>query len=285
MKITNLILISFLAILILSCNSDNEPTITETDFTISQEIKDLIYFNGDENAPIVLVNVQSGPDTELATSEVDFLVQNFDGSNFLAVNVHQAQTLNPNLINSTDITFEEAINIDAETVQVLSRVITYFKDQGRTVYVFGQSFGAFVTQELIAREGPDVADRYLIMIGRLDLNDIIWQGASEGRNGFFEDGINPVLEDEIAEDVIERNLNRLAAGFAMNRYTEVLNQYQDLSKIVYVYGRNDEVIGSLTEAEDQFLVSKNATILAGNGGHDETLIELLELGFEFAFGI
>ncbi len=285
LKKTSLILVSILTLLNLSCADDEEENISTNDLGISQEIKDLIYFTGDEMSDTVLINVQSGPDTELATVDIDLAIQNFNTVNFLTVNVHQAQTRDPGLISNRDITFDEAIAFDLETVEILSQVITYFKKQNRTVYVFGQSFGAFVTQDLIARNGIDIADGYLIMIGRLDMNDVIWQGLSEGRYGFFENGINPILENEIPANVIERNLAKLAAGFGKNRYTQLLNSFEDLSKITYVYGKTDEVVGSLTATEDQFLVSKNAKVLAGNGGHDQTLSQFFFIGFQEAFGI
>lgn len=253
-KLLNLVFCT-VVLLISSCSNDDEQP-TTTVLEISQEIKELIYFIGDEESDTVVINVQAGPDTELSTFEVDFIAENLSDNDFLTVNIQQAQTLNSGLITDSDITFEEAITIDAETVEILNEVIQYFKGQGRTVYVFGQSFGAFVTQELIAQKGIDVADKYLIMIGRLDMNDVIWQGLSEGRYGFFENGINPILDDEIASDVIERNLAKLAAGFGKNRYTELFNDFPDLSKITYIYGRTDEAVGSLTEAEEQFFSIK-----------------------------
>ena len=283
MKNTHLIIMLLITIGILSCNSDNETG--ENNSIISQEIKELIYFIGNENASTVLINVQSGPDVELVTTDINEVIQSFSDNSFLTVNVHQAQTLHPNIITSNEITFDEAIMIDKETVELLFKVISYFKEQGRTVYVFGQSFGAFVTQELIASKGINVADKYLIMIGRLDMNDIIWQGLSEGRYGFFENGINPILEDEITSNIIDRNLAKLAAGFGMNKYTQLFSDFQDLSKITYIYGQRDEIVGSLTENEKEFLVSKNVNMISGNGGHDETLSQYFMQGFEEAFGI
>ena len=265
----------------ISCNSDDTPATTG----ISQEIKDLIYYKGDENAPIVLINAQSGPDTELSTGEVDEIFQIFNTTDVLAVNVHQTQTLNPSLIENNDITFDTAIDFDTESVETLYKVVKYFKDQGRTVYVLGISFGAFITQELIAKKGIGIADGYLIMVGRLDLDDVVWQALSEGRLGYFENGITPIIEQEIGEDVVDRNLDRLAAGLAMNRYTTLLNKFEDLSKITYIYGEADEAVGRLTNAETDFLQSKNVNIIVGNGNHDETINDFIVQGFNEAFGI
>ncbi len=283
-KKTILILVSFFTIVILSCSNDDEQSPT-TVLEILQEIKDLIYFRGDQNAPIVLINAQGGPDTELSTGEVDEIFQIFNTTNLLAVNVHQAQTLNPSILDGTDITLDQAVSYNAESVETLYKVVKYFKDQGRTVYVLGISFGAFIAQELIAKKGIDVADNYLIMVGRLDMNDIIWQGFSEGRFGYFENGINPIVDQEAGVDVTLRNMDRLAAGLAMNRYTELLNTFDDLSKITYIYGETDQAVGRLTDEEVQFLQSKNVNIIAGNADHDETINDFVIQGFNEAFGI
>ncbi len=265
----------------ISCGSDD----TEIPLSISQEIKDLIYFKGEEDAPVVLINVQSGPDTALSTGEVDEIFQTFDVTNLLAVNVHQAQTLNTSIIENDDVTFDQAINYNSESVEMLYKVVNYFKNQGRTVYVLGISFGAFVTQDFIAKKGIDVADNYLIMVGRLDMDAIVWEAFSEGRAGYFENGINPILDQEPEMDVIDRNLNRLAAGFAMNRYTELLASFDDLSSITYVYGETDQAVGRLKPAEIELLQSKNTNIITGSGDHDETINDFIVQGFEEAFGI
>jgi len=282
-KKADLILVLFLTIFTFSCSNDDDGD--PAPLGISQEIKDLIYFKGDEDAPVVLINAQGGPDTELSTDEVDFIFENFNTSNLLTVNVHQAQTLNPSLFQGDDITFDQAINFNTESVEMLHKVVKYFKDQGRTVYVLGISFGAFMTQDLIAKKGLDVADKYLIMVGRLNLNDIIWQGFSEGRFGYFENGITPIVEDEIGTDRTLRNLDKLAAGLGMNRYTQLLNPYDDLSKITYVYGETDQAVGRLTGAEIEFLQSKNVNIIVGSGDHDDTIFDFFEQGFNEAFGI
>ena len=170
------------------------------------------------------MNAQSEPGLGFDTNEIDEAFADFNTSDILLVNVHQVQTLTPSLFTGDDITFDQAINFNAESIEMLYKVVKYFKDQGRTVYVLGISFGAFVVQEFIAKKGVDAADNYLIMVGSLDMNDVIWQGISEGRFGYFENGITPIVEDEIGTDVTDRNLDKLTAGLAMNRYTELLRK-------------------------------------------------------------
>ncbi len=282
--ITNAIVITFLLIITFSCSNDDNPSHLVAN-EISKEIKNLISFKGDEKASTVLINVQEGPDTKLDASIVNLIFNNTNATDLLVANVHQAQTLDSTIVKVNDITLEQAINYSAKSIETLDQVLSYFKGQGRTVYVFGNSFGAFMTQELIAKKGINSADKYLIMTGRLDINDVIWQTLAEGNNGYFENGVTPIIDAELVSDIKEKNLNKMTAALGKNRYTQLLNTIEDLSKVTYIYGKNDQAVGSLTDEEVQFLESKNATVISGNGGHGETFFEFVVQGFKDAFGI
>ena len=185
--ISSLILIVFFATTLSSCSSGGDDAIPPIRINeIPQDIKNLINFSGDEKAPTVLIIEQGGPAPVLDEFVAEGLAQAINDPDILVVNAHQAQTLNPNILLGDDISLEQSINFNSESAETLARVINYFKSEGRTVYVAGFSFGAFITQELIAKKGIAVADKYLIVTGRLDMNDIFWQGLAEGRGGFFE---------------------------------------------------------------------------------------------------
>ncbi len=282
--VSNLILIAFLSIVLASCSKDDDRPSSEKK-GISEEIKELIYFKGNENASTVIINAQSDPSTEFSTFEVDLIVESLNTADLLAVNVHQAQTLNPSILDGNGITLDQAIALNTESIEMLYKVVTYFKDQGRTVYVLGISFGAFITQELIAKKGIDSADKYLIITGRLDINDIIWQWSLEGINGFFENGVTPMIDPEPVVGVDERNLAKITAGIGMNRYTKLFKPIEDLSSVTYIYGATDEAVGRLTTEEIEFLELKNANIIAGSGNYSETFFDFITQGFKEAFGI
>ncbi|WP_425075416.1 hypothetical protein [Psychroserpens sp. S379A] len=281
----NTVLIVMCLVFMCSCSNDDDRAPSVKTKEISQEIKDLIHFRGDEKAETVMVLIPGGPSTEFATDFVDDLAPIFSPEGILTVTVHQAQTLNPDIVAGTDITLTQAASFNTQSIEMLSNVITYFKDQGRTVYVLGYSFGAFVTQELIANKGIDIANKYLIISGRLDINDVIWQAAAEGKNGYFENGVTPIVELNPHPNVIERNYNRISAELSMNRYTQLFNTIEDLSSITYIYGDSDEAVGSLTTNEVQFLESKNTNIINGPGDHTTTFLNLIPQGLEVAFGI
>lgn len=286
-SIANIMLIILFTITTISC-SKSDDICSETNLCqnkISQEIKDLIYFKGNESASVVLINSQGGPGYTLDDSQVNLFFQGYNTDDVLMANVHQSQTQNFNPFISNIITLEQAVNYNADSVENLFKTIKFFKDQGRTVYVLGVSYGAFLTQELISEYGINVADRYLIITGRLDINDVVWQAALEGKNTEFQNGSTPVILPNIVNDVMERNSMNLFAGIAKNRYTERLNFIADLSKVMYVYGTQDEAVGTLNNEEIQFLQTRNATVISGNGNHDETYENLVVEALKDFFGI
>ncbi len=276
-------LLAFLANFGYSCSNDDDRPLVPNEIT--QEIKDLIYFKGEEDAPTVLIYTQDGPNNQLSEQEVDLFFELFDTTDILMANVHQAQTLDSTVVKGSDISLDQAVRINSESIEKLDEVISYFKDQGRTVYVLGISFGAFITQELIAIKGLDTADKYLIMTGRLDMPDVLIQGAAEGKEGFFENGLTPIVDENPHPDVKERNLIRLTAGLGRNKYTQLLNPIEDLSNVTYIYGETDMAVGRLTPDEVQFLASRNTNIIMGSGGHTATFDDYIVQGLKEAFGI
>jgi len=207
---------------------------------------------------------------ELADDELNDIIMESGSEAAFYVNVHQEQTKNPTPFIEADITFEQAKETNLKSDEHLKRVVDFFKKQkDKKVYVLGISFGAFMTQELIATHGTDIADGFLITVGRLDIDEELWKTFSEGNFAYF-------VYDENGDYFIEsagegpnpegRNTARLAAGLGYNRYTKKLDPITDLSKITYVYGTKDDAVGRLSEQEVQFLKSKNARVVAAEGG-------------------
>lgn len=227
---------------------------------------------GNPDADTVVVVTQGGPVTFLLGPEA--LVEEtglLNPDEVQLVSVHQAQTLDPEPFIAADISFDEAKAADAESVAMLADVVAHFKDQGKTVHVVGFSFGAFMVQELLATQG-NIADGYLIKVGRVDMPEEVWTEFSEGRAVGFVDGVE-VVKFDIAEAGMggetpeaDRNMARLAAGLGHKRYSQLLADI-DLSNVVYVYGDIDEQVGRLSDAEVAFLESRSATVIEYEGGH------------------
>ena len=207
----------------------------ETPPTVTPEaawaIEDAYHSFGNPDAGVVVVNSQGGPMPALVRKrEILEKLGLLNLERIHLVNVHQAQTINPTPFTAADITFDEAKAADGESVEVLAALVDHFQAQGKTVYVVGISFGAFMVQELLATQG-NVAEGYLIANGRLDMPPTIWTVFAEGRTVGFVDGVEiedprtgghgPAPEGTVP---LQRNMARLAAGLGHYRYTERLRR-------------------------------------------------------------
>ena len=59
---------------------------------------------------------------------------------------------------------------------------------------------------------------------------------------------------------------RIMGATGHDRYTQRLAG-ADLSRVLYAYGREDMIVGRLTEDEERFLTSRGATVMAVQAGH------------------
>lgn len=270
-KIVLFIVIAMIILATVACKTNIEnDMVVKSDDTSHTDIDALVYTQGNEDSEIVLIYSQGGPVLEIDTIMMEELAEIDERLNdVLMVDVHQVQTENPSEFLNDEITFEQAKEYNQKTLDNLVKVVNHYKTEGKQVYVIGISFGAFVTQELIAQNGSDIADGYIIMVGRLDIEEDFWKAFSEGNGGYYENGLVPYIEH--TEDIIEKNMYKLAAGLGYNRYTEKLKD-TDLSKVVYVYGSLDEQVGALTEKEVTFLETNGAKIIVGESEHMETVM-------------
>ena len=85
--------------------------------------------------------------------------------------------------------------IDVQTIADLEEIAFEFKDKKKKVYVVGISFGAFVVQDSLAEYG-NIADGYLIMVGRLNIPKEVWSEFSKGNYvgfGYDEKGGSKIM--------------------------------------------------------------------------------------------
>lgn len=298
MKIIRIVLIMLLMIvMIIGCkskitNEKNEYNRKEQEISnnlnkeegllAKVDINKLITAYGDiENSEYIIINVQGGPVTTL---DDDIMLELFDMAidlnKYSYVNVHQIQTYYPEKFNNKEITFEEAKSYDKESAKVLGEIIKALKNKypEKKVVVYGYSFGALMVQEVIAEYGSDIADKFAIVVGRLDMNEEFVDLFSNGFNGRFDSNQKIIkVEDKTIE---EKNMNRLAAGLGFNRYTEKLKKI-DLSNVIYIYAAKDSYVGKLKKDELKFLKSKNVKILEFYADHSETIDGTIKEAMEF----
>ena len=222
-------------------------------------------------AETVWIFEQGGPAHEISY-EVLFPFLSLPGHDDIhLVQVHQTLTLNPRL--AARHARLSLANLQAEvdvSVELLRRVIAHFKVQGKRVVVVGHSYGSFLVARYLALHGPDGADRYLLMAGRLDMPREFVDGALAGMLYHFPDATDPEPSGR-RPTTAEESIELLIAGATFHdRYTGRLAG-TDLRKAIYVFATADTVVGRLSPDEVAFLDGKGSTVIAGEGASHVSL--------------
>jgi hypothetical protein len=247
---------------------------------IPENIANMGYSFGNNQSNIVIINAQENPDLYLYTDEFKELFIKYGNVNpeqSFVINVHQAQTLHPSKLQNQDISFQQAKEYSSETTEILATVVNYFKSQNKKVILVGMSYGAFVVQDFLAEYGNTV-DAILLSVGRLDMSDTAWKDFSQGKIVSFREEIE-MKSDNQTISIQNSNKSKLVAAYAYKRFTELLKN-TNLTNTIYVYGKNDEMLGSLTKEEKAFLMKKDVLVLSVDNGHKETLTGFLKKGLQ-----
>ena len=244
---------------------DPEPNETYQPTSIPEDIDELFELYGKEDSDTVWIYAQGGPLHFLSHMEYPAFSHYPDHGTVQFVHVHQTLTLNHELAErDADWTLEELQAEVDVSVEILHRTIEHFKAQDKRVVVIGHSYGAFLVTRYLAIEGPDAADQYLIMAGRLDMPMEVVQGFLEGTEYWFPNAVDP--EPSPVEEFMpqrsqqERMEMRIAAATGYDRYTSLLGD-TDLAQVIYVYGYNDINVGRLAAEEIAFLQDRKSRVI------------------------
>ncbi|CAM3330620.1 hypothetical protein [Zobellia roscoffensis] len=248
---------------------------------IPETLKKLGYSFGNSKSDTILLISQGGPFPRLFTDEVKAIFKDnggIDENKYFIINSHQAQTIEPQMMLEKEISFEQAKMVGIKTSEMLNELVSYFKSENKKVFVVGISYGCFAGQDFISKFG-NIADGYLLMAGRLDINEEVWRAYSEGIDaGFKEDAISPKVEQK-GEDLMYINSHKIAAAYGYKRYSELLKN-TDLSNLIYYHALKDLNVGKLTANEIEFLNTKGAKVIGFDDVHTawrKNLKEALEL--------
>lgn len=242
---------------------------------------------GNPDSDTVIINIDGGPENNLSTYgfEFAFSVQGgLDESNYFLINMRESQTLHPEETEKEEISWEQAKKYNEKTVKTLYELISYFKSQGKKVYVVGGSYGSLVGLQSLV-DYSNIADGYLLMCGRLDMTKEVSTAYSKGFEANFEEDATTPIIGEKSDNIYTVNMRKIAA--AMNRdikYTELLKDL-DLSNLTYIYSVIDQRVGKLTEKETAFLKSKKAQVVGVKIEHGKYFELVLKDGLEMILGL
>ena len=200
-------------------------------------------------------------------------LENID--NYYCAVVHQSNTYKRSIFNTINFTIADAQKEVDHTTEFLHRTIKYFKEKGKYVVVFGQSYGAWVIQHYLSKH-QSIADKYIITSCRLDADSTQTAFQKKGINiGWKEDGQTLIIPDKNEEPNPYRTMRyweirkvkdyiKYASG--RPRFTNKLANV-DLSNVHYFYGKYDQNVGALTQHEIEFLKSRGAQVEGFDTNH------------------
>ena len=211
--------------------------------------------HGPVDADTVVIFIQGGPFPDLRPNLVDGLP---GMAGRARVAVHQPWTLNPDLLSSPQtVSNAEAARLNLEALEMLDRVVRRFIDKDAAVCVVGHSYGALLTLLWVATYDRAVPTK--ILAGRLSLPEVVWQNFQAGHLYWFPDGVNPEAVEGGTPD--ERIVAmRIQADVGSRRFAALLRD-RDLSRMTFVFGDRDRLVGALTPEEIEFLQRKGARVV------------------------
>ncbi len=239
-------------------NPEYEPT------QLSEDTTNLFIEQGNKESDTVWIYEQGGPGITFPDDNLKFLPNNHK---YHHIHAHQAQDYNTTLY-TYNITKEDAIIETNTSIEILKRIVHYFKSRGKMVVVIGNSYGSWIVLRYLSQYGSETADKFVIMAGRLDMDYAFYSGFLQYKGMHFPDYITAVVggQQPRAGHKGDRLEMLLIGVICSDRNTEQLKDV-DLTNMLIAYSKDDPLVGRLKEHELQFLTSKKATIIHADGGH------------------
>ena len=245
---------------------------------IPADVTKLFRVFGDIDSDTVWIFAQGGPFHMLEDGAYELFTNYPDHRDLEFVQVHQTLTLNHDLAERDAVWMLAELQAEVDvSVEILHRTIEHFKAQDKHVVVVGHSYGAFLVTRYLALKGPEAADQYLLMAGRLDMPEVVVEGFLSGTAYYFPNYTDPVEfpgQDHPLFRKTDRELMemRIAGATGCDCYTTLLAG-MDLQRVIYVYGTNDMAVGRLTDAEVAFLDAKGSTVIAVQDGSHTSMFD------------
>ncbi len=258
---------------------------------LPEDVTRLYKISGNVASNTVVLFLQGGPvDTLAPADSLDTLGLGL--STQALVQVHQANTYNPAIVGNPDLTETRATLENQVSIEMVDRVIRHFVSQGRRVQVVTHSFGSLLILRTLARhpELHAMVDRFLVLNGRLNIPEVVWQGMRQGQQWRFPGGGAPALAArQPTRESLEGDDDR-APGDPPLTHTYTLSQLKlesdmgrialtdalaglRMDRVIMVEASADEAIGRLSDLERRFLADAGATRYCIEGGSHDSAFE------------
>lgn len=247
---------------------------------IPESLERIGYSFGNPNSDKVIIYIQGGPINRLKTYGFESrmnIVGGIDENKYFLINMREAQTLHPEETETEEISIEQAKEYNEKTTKTLYELISYFKSEHKKVYVVGASYGSFVGLNSIVNY-ENMADGYLLMLGRLDMTEEVREAYSKGFDAKFKSDATTPIIGEKSNNIYTVNMRKIAAQISLDNFTELLEN-SNLSNLIYIYSEIDQSVGKLTKKEIDFLKSKSAGVISVEVEHGKWA-EHLKVGLE-----
>ena len=169
---------------------------------------------------------------------------------------------------------------------MLEHAVDHFKNEGKTVFVLGHSYGAFVIQNYLANY-ESKADNYGIVSGRINPSKEAQESFLKGINGNFENGTTFVSQNgrdfsqfPKSDLTYYQSRQLLKAAIAEVSFLESLIDV-DMSNMIYVYNPADEQVGGMNNEEINFLKIKGVQLYETEHPHSRSIygfVDAIESG-------
>ncbi len=246
---------------------------------LPEDTTELFYSSGNKDNDTVYIFAQGGPLLELTVKDYDPFYYFPNQDNLLKIYTRQSQIINPTLLSVSPALSKSQSEFEHhQSAEILHRTISYFKKQGKTVFVIGHSYGAMISLEYL-NSYENQPDRLILMGMNIDSDLRNYKDLKSGHLVRWKDGLEPYQKPLFSEndfpvksilkkelDLVFENTNNLVQYCGEKRFTKLLKD-KDLSNVIFVHAKSDESIGRVKKYELDFLKSKGATTVETIGDH------------------
>lgn len=249
--------------------------------SIPADTTKLFQTRGNWDNEIAFVYVQGGPDVQLNIGPRDGLHLMPNHSSLLKIYPYQGQMFNPEMLATKPILTEEQSAFEnAQSIEILDRVIRYLVARKKKVFLIGHSYGASISMEYVHSK-ENLAQKVVLMGLDLDEDISSWESLKSGEYIRWEDGQRPYartifrhIPDEhpsnAASKRVADNLTMIVKNNMAKKYTDLYKD-EDFKNIISVYSTEDEANGRKSQEEIAILKQKGTTIVEVEGDHHDML--------------